>query len=86
MIRTGTRLASTSGDEDRRLELERMCCGQVHLIESYVSRTLRARTQTQFELHLFSCEHCLRAVEFELLVKRAVADFAKFAPFSRSWH
>jgi hypothetical protein len=86
MIWIGTRLASTSGHADRRLELERRCCDQVHRIEPYVGRTLHARTQTQFELHLFSCEHCLRAVEFELLVKRAVADFAKSAPFSRSWH
>ena len=86
MIRTGTPLASTSGDAEHRLELERMCCDQARLIEPYVGRTLRARTQTQFELHLFSCEHCLRAVEFELLVKRAVADLAKFAQFSRSWH
>jgi hypothetical protein len=86
MIRIGTRLASTSGAEDRRLELERMCCDQEHLIEPYVSRTLHAWTQTQFELHLFSCERCLRAVEFELLVKRAAADSAKFALFSRSWH
>ncbi len=30
-----------------------------------------------FELHLFSCERCLRAVEFELLVKRAVGDLRK---------
>jgi hypothetical protein len=61
-------------------------CEQVRLIEPYVSRRLQVRVQTRFELHLFSCERCLRAVEFELLVKRAVGDFAKFAQFSRSWH
>lgn len=61
-------------------------CEQVRFIEPYVSCRLRLGAQTRFELHLFSCERCLRAVEFELLVKRAVADFAKFADFSRSWH
>ena len=61
-------------------------CEQVRLIEPYVSCRLHSGVQTRFELHLFSCERCLRAVEFELLVKRAVADFAKFAHFSRSWH
>jgi hypothetical protein len=86
MIRIGTRLPWISDAEDRRREVERECCDQVHLIEPYVCGSLRVRTQTQFELHLFSCEHCLRAVEFELLVKRAVADLAKFAQFSRSWH
>ncbi len=73
-------------DEDCRVEVQPLSCDQVHLIEPYITRQLRVRTQTQFELHLFSCEHCLRAVEFELLVKRAVADLAKFAQFSRSWH
>lgn len=61
-------------------------CAQVRLIEPYVSCRLRGVAQTRFEMHLFSCERCLRAVEFELLVRRAVADCAKFAHFSRSWH
>jgi hypothetical protein len=42
--------------------------------------------QSWFELHLFLCEHCLRTDEFELLVKRAIGDFAKFAQFSRACH
>lgn len=86
MIRVGAPQKSKPGDDDCRLELDGMCCDQVRLIEPYVSRRLRARTQTQFELHLFSCEHCQRAVEFELLVERVATDFAKFAQFSRSWH
>ncbi|HVW68517.1 MAG TPA: hypothetical protein VHB68_06050 [Steroidobacteraceae bacterium] len=61
-------------------------CEQARLIEPYVSCRLRTGAQARFELHLFACERCLRAVEFELLVKRAVADFARFAHFSRSWH
>ncbi len=61
-------------------------CEQVRLIEPYVSCRLHMGAQALFEQHLLACERCLRAVEFELLVKRAVADFAKFAHFSRSWH
>jgi hypothetical protein len=86
MIRISAPRKLQPDDEDCRVEVEMLSCDQVHLIEPYVTRQLRVRTQTQFELHLFACEHCLRAVEFELLVKRAVADLAKFAQFSRSWH
>jgi hypothetical protein len=83
MIRIGS--ARRSHDE-RVFHLYGSSCEEVRLIESYVGRRLRMRAQAQFELHLFSCERCLHAVEFELLVKRAVADFSKFARFSRSWH
>jgi hypothetical protein len=86
MIRIGAPRRPQSGDEEYLPNLDGTSCAQGHLIGSYVARRLRVRTQTQFELHLFSCEHCLRAVEFELLVQRAVADFARFAHFSRSWH
>jgi hypothetical protein len=80
------RTLHSRSDEEHIFHLYGSRCEQVRLIEPYVSRRLQVRTQTRFELHLFSCERCLRAVEFELLVKRAVGDFAKFAQFSRSWH
>lgn len=73
-------------DDDHAFRIYGSTCEQVRLIEPYVSRRLLARAQTEFELHLFSCERCLRAVEFELFVKRAVSDITKFAEFSRSWH
>jgi hypothetical protein len=80
------RTLNSGGDEEHVFHLCGSRCEQVRLIEPYVSRRLQVRVQTWFELHLFSCERCLRAVEFELLVKRAIGDFAKFAQFSRSWH
>jgi hypothetical protein len=87
MIRIGTqRTLKSRRDYERVFHLYGSACEQVRLIEPYVSRRLRGQAQTQFEFHLFSCERCLHAVEFELLVKRAVADFAKFAQFSRSLH
>jgi hypothetical protein len=87
MISAGTpRTLHSGSDEEPIFYLYGSRCEQVRLIEPYVSRRLQVRVQTRFELHLFSCERCLRAVEFELLVKRAIGDFAKFAQFSRSWH
>ena len=87
MIRTGEPQARRHTEDDERVfHLYGSACEQVRLIEPYVSRQLDVRGQTRFELHLFSCERCLRAVEFELLVKHVVADCAKFAQFSRSWH
>jgi hypothetical protein len=76
----------SSSDDEHVFHVYGSTCEEVRLIEPYVSCRLRAPAQTQFELHLFSCERCLRAVEFELFVKRAVADSTKFAQFSRSWH
>ena len=87
MIRVDTPSTLIRGsDEERAFHVYGSRCEEVRLIEPYVSRRLQVRAQTWFELHLFSCERCLRAVEFELLVKRAIGDFAKFAQFSRSWH
>jgi hypothetical protein len=87
MISNSTlRTLGSGSDEEHTFHLYGSRCDQVRLIEPYVSRCLQVLAQTQFELHLFSCERCLRAVEFELLVKRALGDFAKFAQFSRSWH
>jgi len=87
MIRVGiARTLDGGSDEERVYHLYGSRCEQVRLIEPYVSRRLQVQAQTRFELHLFSCERCLRAVEFELLVKRMVGDSAKFAQFSRSWH
>jgi hypothetical protein len=88
MIREGTphRRLRCGSYEEYAFHLYGSRCEQVRLIEPYVSRRLQGRAQTLFEIHLFSCERCLRAVEFELLVKRMVGDFAKFAQFSRSWH
>ena len=87
MIRVGTpRTLKHGSDEEHAFHLYGSRCEQVRLIEPYVSRRLQARAQTLFEVHLFSCERCLRAVEFELLVKRVVGDSAKFAQFSRCWH
>jgi hypothetical protein len=88
MIRAGTQrtLKKRGNDEEHVFHLYGSSCEQVRLIEPYVSRRLQVQAQTRFELHLFSCERCLRAVEFEFLVKRAIADYAKFAQFSRSWH
>jgi hypothetical protein len=87
MIRVGTaRTLKYGSDEEHAFHLYGSRCEQVRLIEPYVSRRLQVRAQTLFELHLFSCERCLRAVEFELLVKRVVGDSAKFAQFSSSLH
>ena len=80
------RTLSSGGDEEHTFHLYGSRCEQVRLIEPYVSRRLQVRVQNRFEVHLFSCERCLRAVEFELLVRRVVGDSAKFAQFSRSWH
>ena len=87
MIRVATtRTLKCGSDDEYAFHLYGSRCEQVRLIEPYVSRRLQVQAQTRFELHLFSCERCLRAVEFELLVKRVVGDSAKFAQFSRSWH
>jgi hypothetical protein len=87
MIRSGTPRTLEAGSDDERVShLYGSTCEQVLLIGPYVSRSLPKSAESRFELHLFSCERCLRAVEFELLVKRVVGDFAKFAQFSRSWH
>jgi hypothetical protein len=81
-----TRRLNTGNEDERALHVYGSMCEQVRLIEPYVSRGLETRTRARFELHLFSCERCRSAVEFELLVERVVGDFAKFAQFSRSWH
>jgi hypothetical protein len=87
MIRTGApRPAKSRIGAERVFHLYGSVCEQVRLIEPYIGRRLALRARAHFELHLFSCERCLRAVEFELLVKRALADCSKFAHFSRSWH
>ena len=87
MIRAGTpRTLKCGNDEEYTFHLYGSRCEEVRLIEPYVSRRLQVRAQTLFELHLFACERCLRAVEFELLVKRVVGDSAKFAQFSSSLH
>ncbi len=86
MIRGNTPIFELGSDDEHAFRIYGSTCEQVRLIEPYVSRRLRARAQNEFELHLFSCERCLRAVEFELFVKRAVSDITKFADFSRSWH
>lgn len=85
MIRSGTQHITGKNDE-RVFHQHGSSCEQVLLIEPYVCRRLAMRAQAHFELHLFSCERCLRAVEFELFVKWAVEDSTKFAQFSRSWH
>jgi hypothetical protein len=85
MIR-GCASRRTFGDDEHVFRVYGSTCEQVRLIEPYVSRRLPVRAQTEFELHLFYCERCLRAVEFELFVKRAVSDITKFAEFSRSRH
>jgi hypothetical protein len=87
MIRVcSPRTLKSGSDEEHAFHLYGTCCEQARFIEPYVSRRLAAQAQTVFEQHLFSCERCLRAVEFELLVKRMVGDSAKFAQFSRAWH
>jgi hypothetical protein len=86
MIRGSTTAPEIASDDDHAFRVYGSNCEQVRLIEPYVSRRLRVRAQNEFELHLFYCERCLRAVEFELFVKRAVSDITKFAEFSRSWH
>ena len=86
MTKSGTPRTPKSRDQERMFHLYGSCCEQMHLIEPYVSRRLRERAQVRFELHIFSCERCLRAVEFELFVQHVVSDCAKFAQFSRSWH
>jgi hypothetical protein len=85
MIRSCTSPRPNPGDEDCPIACD-VACEHGRFIAPYVARRLQARTLTEFELHLFACEHCSRAVEFELFVKRTISDFAKFAQFSRSWH
>jgi hypothetical protein len=86
MIRSGTPRTLNYGLDEHVFHLYGTSCEQVRLIEPYACRRLRSQARTRFERHFFSCERCLHAVEFELLAKRAVADFTKFAQFSRSWH
>jgi hypothetical protein len=77
---------SDPGDEDCRIAATGASCEHGYFVEPYIARRLRARARTHFELHLFACEHCLRAVELEHLIKRVVSDFANVAQISRSWH
>jgi len=87
MIRSGTaRTLNTGSDDERSFHLYGSMCEQVRLIEAYVSRSLDVRARARLEAHLFSCDRCRSAVEFELLVERVVGDSARFAQFSRSWH
>ena len=86
MIRSGTTRTQQSGNDTYVFHQYGSPCEQVRLVESYVCRRLTSGARARFETHFFSCERCLHAVEFELFVKRAVADSAKFAQFSRSWH
>ncbi len=86
MIRGVIPKAQSGSEDEHAFHVYGTNCEQVRLIEPYVSHRLRLGAQTAFELHLFACERCLRAVEFELFVKRAVSDITKFAQFSRSWH
>ena len=86
MIRSNTPIPGFGSDDEHASRVYGSNCEQVRLIEPYVSRRLRVQAQIEFEKHLFFCERCLRAVEFELFVKRAVSDITKFAEFSRSWH
>jgi hypothetical protein len=81
-----TRRLNTGNEDESASHVYGSMCEQVRLIEPYVSRCLESWARSRFELHLFSCERCRSAVEFELLVERVVGDFARFAQFSRSWH
>ncbi len=49
-------------------------CGCVHLIDSYVWECLASDTQKAFELHLMECTTCLRSVELERLLRRAIRE------------
>jgi hypothetical protein len=86
MIRSGTAHTLKSGNDTYVFHQYGSPCEQARSIEPYVCCRLTSWAEARFERHFFSCERCLRAVEFDLFVKRAVADFAKFAQFSRSWH
>ncbi len=49
-------------------------CECAHLVDSYVWSCLAADTQKAFELHLMDCAPCLRAVELERLLRRAIRE------------
>jgi len=49
-------------------------CDCAHLIDSYVWECLASDTQKAFELHLMECAACLRSVELERLLRRAIRE------------
>jgi hypothetical protein len=49
-------------------------CSCAHLIDSYVWECLASDTQKAFELHLMECPACLRSVELERLLRRAIRE------------
>lgn len=81
-MRSGIPLVPNPLDDEFQGTLDPWCAlGQ--FIEPYVARRLQPRMATEFELHLLHCEHCQRAVEFEVHVKRVISDSVQI---SRSWH
>ena len=49
-------------------------CDCAHLVDSYVWGCLASDTQKAFELHLMECANCLRSVELERLLRRAIRE------------
>lgn len=49
-------------------------CDCAHLVDSYVWECLAVDTQKAFELHLMECAGCLRSVELERLLRRAIRE------------
>ena len=49
-------------------------CDCAHLVDSYVWECLASDTQKAFELHLMECSNCLRSVELERLLRRAIRE------------
>ena len=49
-------------------------CDCAHLVDSYVWECLASDTQKAFELHLMECVTCLRSVELERLLRRAIRE------------
>ena len=49
-------------------------CDCAHLVDSYVWECLAADTKETFELHLMECAPCLRAVELERMLRRAIRE------------
>ena len=86
MIRSDSAPAVKPGEEESRKVEHEAPCAYRDLIELYIARNLSIQELEDFELHLFKCTSCLKAIEFELTVQRMTSDFAKSAEISRSWH
>jgi len=50
-------------------------CRSAHLVDTYVWECMEPQGRDSFELHLMECTSCLRSVELERLLRRAIRDY-----------